>query len=96
VEIPPCFQKRLVESEQRCREEEHAIREEVAVLAGEDFEGEVLIKMEQGIPRSEAEKQARQELRGWMEEWAGLQKRRIQEVLQDRIVRNYFVYRALR
>lgn len=96
VEIPPCFQKRLAESERQYREEERAIREEVAALAREDFEGEVLIKMEEGVPRSDAEAHARQELQGWMDEWSELERQRIQEVLYERMVRNYFVYRAVR
>lgn len=96
MEIPPCFQKRLTESEQQYLVEARAIQDEVAVLAHEDFEGEVLIKMEQGVSRCDAERQTCQELKSWMEEWQGLQKRRIQEVLHERIVRNYFVYRALR
>jgi hypothetical protein len=96
MDLSPCFQKRLTESEERFGNEVRAIREEVAVLAREDFEGAVLTKMERGVLRCEAEKQARDELRDWMEEWTELEKQRIQEVLHDRIVRNYFVYRALR
>ena len=96
MEIPPCFHQRLIESEQRYDEQERAIREEVAVLAREDFEGEVLAKMEQGMSRCEAEKQARRELKGWMDGWTALQKQRMQEVFLGRIIRNYFVYRALR
>jgi hypothetical protein len=96
MDIPPCFQERLIESEQRFDEQERAIREEVAVLAREDFEGEVLTKMEQGLSRCEAEKHARGDLQSWMDGWRALVKQRIQEAFHARIVRNYFVYRALR
>lgn len=96
MEIPDSFLKRLIESEQRYGEEEYAIREEVAVLVGEDFEGEVLTRMDQGVPRAEAEEQAREELRCWMQGWSEFQRERMQEILHERIVRNYFVYRASR